>query len=118
MEWIQTIYLAILFILLSPGIIFRFPPKKNHIISTILHSILFALFFILYTLWVNCIDKKVIKENEHYQNQNKNIYNKKNINNKPNVQLSKIINKLKNIEGKMNILDGKVNKIKSSLLST
>lgn len=116
MEWIRTIYLAILFILLSPGIIFRFPPKKNHIISTIFHSIIFALFFILYTLCVNFIDKKVIKENEHYQN--KNIYNRKNINNKPNVQLSKIINKLKNIEGKMNILDGKVNKIKSSLLST
>ena len=116
MKWFHSIYLAIIFILCSPGIIFRFYPK-NHIVSSVFHSILFALIFILVFILINN------KENESFDpNRNRNGNNNPNgnRNNNPNmttIKLNDILNKLIRIENRINVIDGKVNNVKSSLIA-
>jgi hypothetical protein len=60
------------------------------------------------------------KENESFDpNRNRNI--NRNGNNNPNmttIKLNNILNKLIRIEDRMNVIDGKINNVKSSLIST
>jgi hypothetical protein len=45
MNWIVSIYTALLFFILTPGILLRLPPKGKLITVAIVHAIVFALVF-------------------------------------------------------------------------
>jgi hypothetical protein len=45
MNWIVTIYSAILFFILTPGILVRLPPKASNMVVTATHAVIFALVF-------------------------------------------------------------------------
>lgn len=43
MQWIFTLYLVILFFLLTPGILLSLPPKGNKITVAATHAIVFGI---------------------------------------------------------------------------
>lgn len=45
MNWAVTIYSAILFFVLTPGILVRLPPKASNMVVTATHAVIFALVF-------------------------------------------------------------------------
>jgi len=45
MNWAVTIYSAILFFILTPGIFVRLPPKASNMVVTATHAVIFALIF-------------------------------------------------------------------------
>lgn len=45
MNILMCIYVALLFILLTPGVLLRLPPRSSTITVAIVHSIVFVLFF-------------------------------------------------------------------------
>jgi hypothetical protein len=45
MNWAVTIYSAILFFVLTPGILVRLPPKSSNMVVTATHAVIFALVF-------------------------------------------------------------------------
>jgi hypothetical protein len=45
MNWFFTIYIAILFFILTPSILLRLPPKGNKYVVALVHAIVFAVIF-------------------------------------------------------------------------
>ena len=45
MNWFFTIYVAILFFILTPTILLRLPPKGNKYTVALVHAIVFAIIF-------------------------------------------------------------------------
>jgi hypothetical protein len=45
MNWIVSIYIALLFFVLSPGILLSLPPKGSKMMVAATHAIVFALIF-------------------------------------------------------------------------
>lgn len=45
MNWIITIYSAILFFLLSPGVLLSLPPKGSKLVVAGVHAVVFALIY-------------------------------------------------------------------------
>ena len=42
MYWLITIYIALLFFVLTPGILFTLPPKSTKITVALVHAVIFA----------------------------------------------------------------------------
>ena len=45
MNWIVTIYCAVLFFVLTPGILVSLPPKSGKMVVAATHAVIFALIF-------------------------------------------------------------------------
>lgn len=45
MNWFFTIYVAVLFFILTPSILVRLPPKGNKYTVALVHAIVFAIIF-------------------------------------------------------------------------
>uniref|UniRef100_A0A6C0EEC6 Uncharacterized protein n=1 Tax=viral metagenome TaxID=1070528 RepID=A0A6C0EEC6_9ZZZZ len=45
MNWFFTIYIAILFFILTPSVLLRLPPKGNKYTVALVHAIVFAIIF-------------------------------------------------------------------------
>ena len=45
MNWFFTIYVAVLFFILTPSILLRLPPKGNKYTVALVHAIVFAIIF-------------------------------------------------------------------------
>jgi len=45
MNWVFTIYIAILFFILTPSVLLRLPPKGNKYTVALVHAIVFAIIF-------------------------------------------------------------------------
>ena len=45
MNWVVSIYSAILFFVLTPGIFVRLPPKASNMVVTATHAVIFAIIF-------------------------------------------------------------------------
>ena len=43
MNWVMTLYTALLFLILTPGILLRLPPGGSKLTVAITHAIVFAL---------------------------------------------------------------------------
>ena len=43
MNWVTTIYAAVLFFMLTPGVLVSLPPKKGKFIVAAFHALIFAL---------------------------------------------------------------------------
>ena len=60
MDTYMAIYGAVLFFLLSPGVLFRFP-AKNHLLVLCIHAVLFA---IIYQLTYKAVYKQIYGREE------------------------------------------------------
>lgn len=47
MEWVMFLFTALLFFLLTPGILVTLPPKGKKITVAVVHAVLFGLLFAL-----------------------------------------------------------------------
>jgi hypothetical protein len=45
MNWFFTIYIAVLFFILTPSVLVRLPPKGNKYTVALVHAIIFAIIF-------------------------------------------------------------------------
>jgi hypothetical protein len=45
MNWFFTIYIAVLFFILTPSVLLRLPPKGNKYTVALVHAIVFAIIF-------------------------------------------------------------------------
>jgi hypothetical protein len=45
MNWIVTIYVALLFFVLTPGILLSLPPKGSKVVVALTHAVVFALVY-------------------------------------------------------------------------
>jgi len=45
MNWFFTIYVAVLFFILTPSVLLRLPPKGNKYTVALVHAIVFAIVF-------------------------------------------------------------------------
>jgi hypothetical protein len=45
MNWLTTLYVAILFFVLTPGVLVRLPPKGGKFMVAAVHAVVFALIF-------------------------------------------------------------------------
>jgi hypothetical protein len=43
MNWVITIYVALLFFVLTPGVLLRIPPKGNKFVVAAVHALVFAV---------------------------------------------------------------------------
>lgn len=79
MEWIITIYTAILFIIFSPNFLFKFPKKLSKLSIIIINTIIFALIFHLTIRFIK-IPNKIYENISNNNSEIVNICNSKNIN--------------------------------------
>jgi hypothetical protein len=42
MHWLSTLYVAVLFLILTPGIVLRLPPSGDKITVAVVHALVFA----------------------------------------------------------------------------
>ena len=45
MKWLMTLYTAVLFFVLSPGILLSLPPKGSKFVVAMVHAVVFAAVF-------------------------------------------------------------------------
>ena len=45
MNWLMSLYVLVLFVLLTPGVLIWLPPKSSRLIAALLHGLLFAVIF-------------------------------------------------------------------------
>jgi len=45
MNWVVTIYIAVLFFLLTPGVLLSLPPKSSKLVVAGTHAVVFALVY-------------------------------------------------------------------------
>jgi len=45
MNWVVTIYTALLFFVLTPGVLLRLPPKGSLLVVALVHAVVFALVY-------------------------------------------------------------------------
>ena len=45
MNWLMSLYVLVLFVLLTPGILVWLPPKGSRLMAALLHGLLFAVIF-------------------------------------------------------------------------
>lgn len=59
MNWVATIYAAILFFLLSPNVLLRLPPTGNKYVVAATHAIVFAVVFYFTNKYVSEMSMKM-----------------------------------------------------------
>ena len=50
-NWILTIYLFVLFVILTPGILLTLPPNSSHLVVALVHGLVFVIVWnIIYSI--------------------------------------------------------------------